>query len=68
MDTLVLLRKGNKIPMEGDTETTCGAQTKGKTIQKLLYLGIYLIFSYQTQILLCMPTSACYPDPDIDDS
>jgi hypothetical protein len=27
MDALVLLRRGNKIPMGGNTETTCGAET-----------------------------------------
>jgi hypothetical protein len=30
VDTSVLLRKGNKIPLEGVTETKCGAQTEGK--------------------------------------
>ena len=43
MDALVLLRRGNKIPTEGDTETTCGAEFEGKTIQRLPYLVIYLI-------------------------
>ena len=32
VDTLVLLRKGNKRPMGGDTETKCGAETEGKAI------------------------------------
>jgi hypothetical protein len=32
MNTSVLLRRGNKIHMGGDTETKCGAQTEGKTI------------------------------------
>jgi hypothetical protein len=27
VDTLVLLRRGNKILMGGDTETKCGAET-----------------------------------------
>ena len=49
MDTLVLLRKGNKIPMEGVTETKCGAETEGKAIQRLPHLGIHPIYSYQTQ-------------------
>ena len=39
MDTLVLLRRGNKIPMGGDTETKCGADTEGKAIQRLPPLG-----------------------------
>ena len=33
MDTLVLLRRGNKIPTEGDTETKCGAESEEKTIR-----------------------------------
>jgi hypothetical protein len=28
MDTLVLLRRGSKIPMEGYTEAKCGAETE----------------------------------------
>ena len=30
VDYLILLRRGNKIPMEGVTETTCGAEAEGK--------------------------------------
>jgi hypothetical protein len=44
MDTLVLLRRGNKIPMEGVTK--CGVETEGMTIQRLLYLGIHPIYSH----------------------
>jgi hypothetical protein len=65
VDTLVLLGRGNKIPMGGDSETKCGAETEGKTIQKLLYLRIHLIYSHQTQTLLWMPTSACQKELDI---
>ena len=32
VDTLVLLRIGNKMHLGGDTETKCGAETEGKTI------------------------------------
>jgi hypothetical protein len=32
MDILVLLIRGNNIPMGGDTGTKCGAETDGKTI------------------------------------
>jgi hypothetical protein len=46
--TLVLLRRGNKIRMEGDTETKCGAETEEKVIQGLYHLGIHPIYSYQT--------------------
>jgi hypothetical protein len=35
VDTLILLRRGNKISMEGVTETKCGAETEGMTIQRL---------------------------------
>jgi hypothetical protein len=35
MDTSVFLRRGNKMPMGGDTETKCGAETEGKAIQRL---------------------------------
>jgi hypothetical protein len=35
VDTLFLLRMGNKIPMGGVTETKCGAETEGKAIQRL---------------------------------
>ena len=34
VDTLVLLRIGNKIPMGGDTEAKCGAETEVKAIQR----------------------------------
>jgi hypothetical protein len=53
------LRIGNKIPMEGVTETKFGAKTKGWTIQRLPYPGIHPIFSPQTQTLLHMPARFC---------
>jgi hypothetical protein len=52
VDTLVLLRRGIKIPMGGDTETNCRAETEGMTIQRLPHLGIHSIYSNQTQTLL----------------
>ena len=51
MDTSSLLRMGNKIPMEGVTETEFGAETEGWTIQRLPHPGIYPINSHQTQTL-----------------
>jgi hypothetical protein len=62
VDTSVL-RRGNKIPMGGVTETKIGAETEGKAIQGLLHLGIHPIYSYQTQTLLqhakkCLLTGA----------
>ena len=43
MDTLILLRRGKKIPMEGVTETKCEAETKGMTIHRLPHLEIHTI-------------------------
>jgi hypothetical protein len=48
VDTLILLRRGDKIPMEGITETKCGVETKGMTIQRLPHLGIHPIYNHQT--------------------
>jgi hypothetical protein len=45
VDTLPLLRIGNKTPMEKVTETKFGAETKG---WRLPYLGIHPIISLQT--------------------
>jgi hypothetical protein len=56
VDTLILLRRGNKTPMEGITETKCGEETKGKAMHRLTHLGIHPIYSHQT--LLWMPTNA----------
>jgi hypothetical protein len=39
VDTSILLRRGNKIPMEGVTEIKCEAETEGMTIQRLPHLG-----------------------------
>jgi hypothetical protein len=59
VDTSVLFRKGNKIPMEGVTETKYEAETEGMTIQRLTHFGIHLINNHQDQALLWMPTRAC---------
>jgi hypothetical protein len=45
VDTSFLLRTGNKIPREGVTETKFGAETKGRTIQRLPHLGIHPIIN-----------------------
>ena len=58
VDTSVLRRR-IKILIGGDTETKLRAETEGKAIQRLSHLGIHPIYSYQTQTLLWMPTSAC---------
>jgi hypothetical protein len=58
VDTSILLRRRNRIPMEGVTETKCGAETDGMTIQRLSHPGIHPINNHQTQTLLQMPTRA----------
>ena len=49
---LVLLRSGDKVPMEGVTETKCGAEMEGMTIQQLFHLGIHPINNHHNQALL----------------
>jgi hypothetical protein len=51
VDTLILLRRGNKIPMKGVTKTKFGAETEGMTIQRLHHLGIHSTNNHQTQTL-----------------
>jgi hypothetical protein len=48
VDTSILLKRGNKIPIEGVTETKYGAETEGMTIQRLPYLGNHPIYNHQT--------------------
>jgi hypothetical protein len=50
VDILILLRRGNKILMEGITETNFRAE--GMFIQRLPHLGIHPINNHQTQTLL----------------
>jgi hypothetical protein len=52
VDISILLRRRNKIPMEGVIETKFRAETEGMTIQILPHLGIYPINYHQTQTLL----------------
>jgi hypothetical protein len=47
VDTLILLRRGNKIPMEGVTETKFRAEAEGMTIQRLPHLGIHPINNHE---------------------
>jgi hypothetical protein len=51
VDTLFLLAMGNKITMEGVTETKFGAEPEGMTIQRLPHLEIHPINNHQTQTL-----------------
>jgi hypothetical protein len=41
VDTSFLLRIGNKIPMEGVTETKFGAKTNGQTIHVMFLINIF---------------------------
>ena len=59
VEILILLRRGNKILIEGVMETKCAAETEGMTNQRLPYLGIHPIYNHQTQTLLWMPIRAC---------
>jgi hypothetical protein len=59
VDTLPLLRMGNKTPMEGVTETNFGAETEGQTIQRLPHPWIHPIYNHQTQTLLHMSERFC---------
>jgi hypothetical protein len=59
VDTLLLLRMGNKIPMEKVTETNFGAEMEEQTVQKLPHPGIHPIYIHQTQTLLHMPVRFC---------
>jgi hypothetical protein len=52
VDTLILLRRGNKTPMERVTETKYEAETEKLTSQRLSYLGIHPINNHQNQTLL----------------
>jgi hypothetical protein len=65
VDTLILLRRGNKISMEGVTETKCEAETEGMTIQRLPHMGIDPIYNYQIQALLWIPRIVSSQEPDI---
>jgi hypothetical protein len=59
VETLFLLRIGNKTPMEGVTETKFRAEKEGRTIQRLSHSGIHPINNHQIQILLHMPARFC---------
>ena len=65
VDVSVSLRRGKRILTGGIMGTKCGAQTKGKGIQRLPYLEIHPICSCKTQILLQMLGSSCWWEPDM---
>jgi hypothetical protein len=59
VDTSLLLKMGNKTPMEGVTETKFRVEMAGRTIQRLPHPGIHSIYNHQTQTLLHMPERFC---------
>ena len=59
VDTSLLLKMGNKIPMEGVTEIKFRAEMERRTIQRLPHLEIHPIKKHQTQTLLHMPARFC---------
>jgi hypothetical protein len=65
MNVSILLRRDNKIPMERITETKCGAEIEGMTIQILPHLGIHPVNNHQTQTLLQMSRRFCKLESDI---
>jgi hypothetical protein len=52
VDTSLLLRMGNKIPIEGVKETTFRAEMERRNIQRLPHPGIHPINSHQIVLLL----------------
>jgi hypothetical protein len=58
--TSILLRKENKIPIKGVTETKCGTETDVMTTQRLPHLGICPIYNHQTetQLWICQQVLA----------
>jgi hypothetical protein len=68
VDTSILLRRKNKIPMEGVTETKFGAKTEWITIQRLPHMGIHPINNHQTRTLSQKPIRVCWQEPDKADS
>jgi hypothetical protein len=61
---ILLLRMGNKTPMEEVTETKFKAEAEVRIIQRLLHPGIDPIVSHQTQTLLHMTARFFLQDPD----
>jgi hypothetical protein len=65
VNTLSLLRIGNKTPMKGVTEIKFGVETIGWTIYRLPYQGIHPIISLQMLTPLHVLGRFCLNDPDI---
>jgi hypothetical protein len=65
VDTLPLIRIGNKTPMEEVAEIKFGAERKEWTIWRLPYPGIHHIISIQTLTPLHKPARFGWKDTDI---
>ena len=65
MDTIPLLRIGNKTSMEGVTKTKFGAEMKGWTMWRLPYPGILPIVSVQALTPLHILARLYRKDPDV---
>jgi hypothetical protein len=50
VDNSVLLSVGNKIHMEGVTETKFRVEMEGRTIQRLPHPGVRPIYNHQTRL------------------
>jgi hypothetical protein len=48
-----VLRGWNKILMGGNMESTCGAETEGKVMQRLPHLGIHPIYGQSSNPDYC---------------
>jgi hypothetical protein len=60
VDTSTDLRMGNKIPMEGVTETKFGAENDGrKDHPETAHPGFHTIISHQMQTLFHVPARFC---------
>jgi hypothetical protein len=67
VDTSLLLRIGNKMPMEGVTVTKFGAETEGKNTQKSMSIDIVIVpvlfmqpFLGKTSSQQTLWSSGCY--------
>jgi hypothetical protein len=54
-----VLEWGTKYPRKGVVQTKFGAETEGRSSQRLPHPGIHPIYNHQTQTLLHMPERFC---------
>jgi hypothetical protein len=48
VDTSILLRRGNKISMDENTESKCGAEIERMPVQRLPHLETHSIYNHRT--------------------